>query len=298
MPRTLRQTTWTGRSSRRAPPSTAAPGRPTGRCGSRFSAGFRDGLRASRDRIAAMAVAEAGSPLGCLAGPQCDSPIGFVDFVIETLRGYDFERELPVANTMGLPSRRLVWKEAAGVVGAITPWNVPLQINLAKVFPALAAGCTVVLKPAPETPWLGAVLGEIAAATGMPPGVLNVVTGHAAAELGEQLVTDPRVDMISFTGSTATGRRIMAAASETVKKVFLELGGKSALIVPRRRRFRPGDPERGVLCPLPCRPGLRLLHPPLGAAKPLRRGDRAAGAGLRSPSASPIRPIHTRSWGR
>jgi aldehyde dehydrogenase (NAD+) len=192
---------------------------------------FRDGLRASRDRIAAMAVAEAGSPLGCLAGPQCDSPIGFVDFVIETLRGYDFERELPVANTMGLPSRRLVWKEAAGVVGAITPWNVPLQINLAKVLPALAAGCTVVLKPAPETPWLGAVLGEIAAATGMPPGVLNVVTGHAAAELGEQLVTDPRVDMISFTGSTATGRRIMAAASETVKKVFLELGGKSALIV-------------------------------------------------------------------
>jgi aldehyde dehydrogenase (NAD+) len=87
------------------------------------------------------------------------------------------------------------------------------------------------LKPAPETPWLAAILGEIVSKTDMPAGVFNVITGSQPADLGEQLVTDPRVDMISFTGSTATGRRIMAAAAATIKKVFLELGGKSAFIV-------------------------------------------------------------------
>jgi aldehyde dehydrogenase (NAD+) len=192
---------------------------------------FRDGLRAARDRIAAIAMEEAGSPAGCLAGPQCDAPIGFVDFPLETLRHFQFERELPVANTMGVPSRRLVWKEAAGVVGAITPWNVPIQINLAKCFPALAAGCTVILKPAPETPWLATVLAEVADKTGVPPGVFNVVTSADPALVGEQLVTDPRVDMISFTGSTGVGRRIMSVAAAQIKKVFLELGGKSAFIV-------------------------------------------------------------------
>jgi aldehyde dehydrogenase (NAD+) len=132
---------------------------------------------------------------------------------------------------MGVPSRRYVWKEAAGVVGAITPWNVPLQINLAKCFPALAAGCTVILKPAPETPWLATVLAEIADKTDMPPGVFNVVTSADPAVVGEQLVADPRVDMISFTGSTGVGKRIMTVAADQIKKVCLELGGKSAFIV-------------------------------------------------------------------
>jgi aldehyde dehydrogenase (NAD+) len=192
---------------------------------------FRDGLHAFRERIKTLAVAEVGSPRGCLPGPQCDAPISFTDFVLQTLESYDFERELPVANTMGVPSKRLVWKEAAGVVGAITPWNVPLQINLAKCFPALAAGCTVVLKPAPETPWMATALAEIADKTDMPPGVFNVVTSAKPAEVGEQLVADPRVDMISFTGSTGVGKRIMSVASDQIKKVFLELGGKSAFIV-------------------------------------------------------------------
>ncbi len=192
---------------------------------------FRDGLHANRDRIKALAVAEVGSPLGCLPGPQCDAPISFTDFVLETLESFEFDRELPVANTMGVPSKRYVWKEAAGVVGAITPWNVPFQINLAKCFPALAAGCTVILKPAPETPWLATILAEIADKTDMPPGVFNVVTSANPASVGEQLVIDPRVDMISFTGSTGVGKRIMAVASEQIKKVFLELGGKSAFII-------------------------------------------------------------------
>ena len=192
---------------------------------------FRDGLHANRERIKDLAVAEVGSPLGCIPGPQRDAPISFVDFGIENLKTYAFERELPVANTMGVPSRRLVWKEAAGVIGAITPWNVPFQINLAKCFPALAAGCTVVLKPAPETPWMATILAEIADNTDMPPGVFNVITAANPALVGEQLVADPRVDMISFTGSTGVGKRIMAVAAEQIKKVFLELGGKSAFIV-------------------------------------------------------------------
>jgi hypothetical protein len=120
--------------------------------------------------------------------------------------------------------------EPAGVVGAITPWNFPLQINLAKVAPALAAGNTVVLKPAPDTPWAATMLGRIVAEeTDVPAGVFNVVVS-SRHEIGRQLAEDPRVDMVSFTGSTATGRNVMRAGAATIKKVFLELGGKSALL--------------------------------------------------------------------
>jgi aldehyde dehydrogenase (NAD+) len=192
---------------------------------------FRNALRDRRQRIGDITKAEVGAPTGCLAGPQRDGPLSFLDYPLDLLQGYRFERDLGIANTMGAPTRRLVWKEAAGVVAAISPWNVPIQINLAKAFPALAAGCTVVLKPAPETPWSAAVLAEAADAAGLPPGVLNVVTGQNPADLGEQLVTHPAVDMVSFTGSTQTGRRIMAQASATIKKLFLELGGKSANIL-------------------------------------------------------------------
>src|SRR5690606_34058160 len=108
----------------------------------------------------------------------------------------------------------------------------PLQINLAKCVPALAAGCTVVLKPAPDTPWAATLLGRVVKeCTDIPPGVFNVVTASDPREVGEQLVSDPRVDMVSFTGSTCVGKHIMATAAQTVKKVFLELGGKSANIM-------------------------------------------------------------------
>jgi aldehyde dehydrogenase (NAD+) len=100
-----------------------------------------------------------------------------------------------------------------------------------KVIPALLAGCTVILKPAPETPLLGLILGELAHEVGFPPGVLNVVTGKDPALLGEMLVTDKRVDLISFTGSTGIGKRIMEKGAPTLKRLFLELGGKSAAIV-------------------------------------------------------------------
>ncbi len=132
---------------------------------------------------------------------------------------------------MGIPTKRTIAREAVGVVGAITPWNFPHQINLAKLGPALAAGNTVVLKPAPDTPWCAAVLGElIAEHTDFPPGVVNIVTSSDHG-VGAMLAKDPRVDMVSFTGSTATGRSVMSDGAATIKKVFLELGGKSAFVV-------------------------------------------------------------------
>jgi aldehyde dehydrogenase (NAD+) len=123
----------------------------------------------------------------------------------------------------------VVVREAAGVVAAITPWNYPLHQAVAKVAPALAAGCTVVLKPSEVAPLSAFLLAEAAEEAGLPSGVLNVVTGRGAA--GEALVAHPDVDMVSFTGSTAAGRAVAAAAAATVKRVTLELGGKSPAVV-------------------------------------------------------------------
>lgn len=192
---------------------------------------LRDRLRGLSESYRAAIAGETGAPLGLTYGFQLDIPIRFMDWTIEFASRYEFERDIGLAADMGMPTRRRVFKEAAGVVGAITPWNAPVQINLAKTVAALGAGCTVVLKAAPDTPWAAAMIGEAASQTDMPAGVLNVITGSDKAGLGEQLVADPRVDVISFTGSTATGRRVMAAAAPTIKRVFLELGGKSANIV-------------------------------------------------------------------
>jgi aldehyde dehydrogenase (NAD+) len=183
------------------------------------------------DELRDITVAEVGSPVSLTTGPQVDIPIGLVGYFADVAAAYGWTQDLGVSELMGGRSRRWIEREAAGVVGAITPWNFPTQIALAKLAPALAAGCTVVLKVAPDTPWSGSFLGELAAQlTDIPPGVLNVITS-SDKEIGEVLTTSPDVDLISFTGSTATGRRIMAAASQTVKRLFLELGGKSAFVV-------------------------------------------------------------------
>lgn len=195
---------------------------------------LKEGLVAERENLKQQIATETGSPLGICgsSGPQCDVPIGFIDYTLATLPEFQWSRDIGVAEMMGMKSRRLVEKEAIGVVACITPWNVPLQINLAKCVPALAAGCTVILKPAPDTPWAATALGRIVKQyTDIPPGIFNVVTSEDPVVVGEQLVTDPRVDMVSFTGSTGVGKRIMAQAAGTVKKVFLELGGKSANII-------------------------------------------------------------------
>lgn len=121
-------------------------------------------------------------------------------------------------------------REPIGVVAAITPWNVPLGIATWKIAPAIAAGCTVVLKPAEQTPLTALLLGELAIEAGFPPGVINVVTG-TGQEVGDSLVRHPGVDKVTFTGSTTTGRRIGEVAGRDLKKVSLELGGKSPLVI-------------------------------------------------------------------
>ena len=144
---------------------------------------------------------------------------------------YEWTTDLGRAEPLGMPAQRWLGREPAGVVAAITPWNVPHQINLAKLGPALAAGNTVILKPAPDTPWCATVLGRlIAEETDIPAGVVNILPSSDPA-FGARLVADARVDQVSFTGSTATGRTVMAQAAGTLKRVFLELGGKSAFVV-------------------------------------------------------------------
>lgn len=176
-------------------------------------------------------VAEVGATRSACGSVQVEAPLAFVPYYADLAESYVWSESLGPADTMGGPAERWVDKEPVGVIAAITPWNVPNQINLAKTIPALAAGCTVVLKPAPETPWTGLALGRLVAEhTDIPAGVFNVVTSSDKA-IGEHLTTDPRVDMISFTGSTAVGKRVMEAASANVTKVFLELGGKSAAVV-------------------------------------------------------------------
>jgi aldehyde dehydrogenase (NAD+) len=183
------------------------------------------------DEIRAMTVAETGTPISLTYSAQLDSPVELLGWVADLAEGYEWETDLGEASPLGIPSHRWVRREATGVVGAITPWNVPHQINLAKVGPALAAGNTVVLKPAPDTPWCATVLGRlIAEETDIPPGVVNVVPSSDHA-IGALLSEDPRVDQVSFTGSTAVGKKIMAAGANSLKKVFLELGGKSAFVI-------------------------------------------------------------------
>ena len=157
--------------------------------------------------------------------------------------------------------------------GAIVPWNFPFEITTNKLGPILATGNTVVLKPAPDTPWNATRLGRlIAEKTDIPAGVVNVVTS-ADHLVGEELTLDPRVDMISFTGSTATGQRIMEKGAATLKRVFLELGGKSAMIVLRRRRLRRRAAQRRA--PRACTPGRAARCRP-GCCCPGRATTRAS----------------------
>jgi aldehyde dehydrogenase (NAD+) len=196
------------------------------RCLRQLHQALLDNAEAFRD----LTTAEVGMPGFMMGAAGFDVPVEGLKWVTDLLESYEFESDLGIAKPMGIKSRRTVRREPVGVVAAITPWNVPTQINLAKVGPALAAGCTVVLKPAPDTPWVACELGRLVAEhTDIPAGVFNVVT-PLSNEVAAVLSTDPRVDMVSFTGSTQVGRAIMAAAAPTLKKVFLELGGKSAAI--------------------------------------------------------------------
>ena len=210
---------------------------------------LHDALDREREALRPQIVAEVGTPIMLTYAVQQDSCIDDMLWDIDLLDRYEWEQDLPVHEFMGMRSARRVVREPVGVVGAVTPWNFPFMLNLSKIVPALAAGNAVVLKPAPDTPWSATFLGRLAAEqTDLPPGVLNVVPSADPAAVGELLSSDPRVDMVSFTGSTATGRRIMARGAETLKKVFLELGGKSANVLLDDADFASVVPSGAMIC--------------------------------------------------
>ncbi len=189
-------------------------------------------LNKERETLRPQIVAEVGAPIMLTYAVQMDSCIDDMEWDIECIDRMEWEYDLPEHEFFGMRSARRVVREPIGVVAAITPWNFPFMLNLSKLVPALAAGNSVILKPAPDTPWSATFIGKLVAEhTDIPPGVFNVVTSGDPATVGEMLSGDPRVDMVSFTGSTAVGKRIMANGAETLKRVFLELGGKSANII-------------------------------------------------------------------
>jgi aldehyde dehydrogenase (NAD+) len=187
-------------------------------------------LRDKVEELREILVHEVGAPVSSTSGPQLEAPIDIVSWYADLADSYDWTEDLGERDTFAGRHHRWIEKEAAGVVAAITAYNYPIQLALAKLAPALAAGCTVVLKGAPDTPWSTLALGTVLDATDIPAGVVNVLSSSDNA-VGAELTTNTDIDVISFTGSTAVGRQIMAAAGETVKRVFLELGGKSALVM-------------------------------------------------------------------
>jgi aldehyde dehydrogenase (NAD+) len=190
-----------------------------------------EGLKAEKEQFRSIVVHEAGAPVTLTSYMHIDDPIEMMAYWAEKAGSYTYEKRMTDIPFFGRANGRILRREAVGVVGAITPWNVPVYLNIAKLGPALASGCTIVLKPAPDTPWSATHIGKvITERTDIPAGVVNIVASSDHLT-GEILSSDPRVDLVTFTGSTATGRRIMECASPTLKKVFLELGGKSANIV-------------------------------------------------------------------
>ncbi len=194
-------------------------------------------------------IAEVGSPRAVTYMAQLDGPLA--DALLYPARMIDefaWERDLGDATVFGINSARQVWKESLGVIGAITPWNYPFEVTINKIGQILATGNTMVLKPAPDTPWNATRLGRLMLEkTDIPAGVVNVVTSSDHL-VGEELTLSPMVDMISFTGSTVTGKRIMEKGAATLKRVFLELGGKSAMIVLDDADFPAVVPMGSMVC--------------------------------------------------
>lgn len=180
-----------------------------------------DGLKARSDELAQAIAAEVGMPLKLAAKVQVGLPIWHWENYARLAQDFAYERR--VGNS-------LVLREPIGVVGCITPWNFPLSQITLKVAAALAAGCTVVLKPSEVAPLNAFILAEVIDQAGLPPGVFNLVTGYGPV-VGEVLASHPDVDMVSFTGSTRAGKRVAELAAASVKRVALELGGKSASVL-------------------------------------------------------------------
>jgi aldehyde dehydrogenase (NAD+) len=188
---------------------------------SKYIQAIAAGLAERSPEIAEVISREVGMPLMFANLIQAGLPAGNMANTVALLDAFEFEQEI---------GNSLVVREPIGVVGAITPWNYPLHQIVAKVGPALAAGCTVVLKPSEIAPLNAFILAEIIDAAGLPAGVFNLVTGTGPV-VGEAIAAHPDVDMVSFTGSTRAGKRVTEVAAQTVKRVALELGGKSANVI-------------------------------------------------------------------
>ncbi|WP_194292976.1 aldehyde dehydrogenase family protein [Streptomyces smaragdinus] len=180
-----------------------------------------EGMQKHNESLAETITLEMGAPISFARQAQAGFPVASTLAAVAAAE--EFEWEETIGNS-------LVVHEAIGVVGAITPWNFPLQQLVTKVVPALLGGNTIVLKPSEMSPLSALMFAEIASAAGLPDGVLNVVQGTGPV-VGEAISRHPRIDMISFTGSTRAGKSVSVAASDTVKRVALELGGKAAHIV-------------------------------------------------------------------
>ncbi|CAN5818289.1 aldehyde dehydrogenase family protein [soil metagenome] len=180
-----------------------------------------EALGAKNTEIATTIAGEVGMPMFLAQLIQAVMPQAVMGSYVGILDEFAFEEQI---------GNSLVVREPVGVVGCITPWNYPLHQIVAKVAPALAAGCTVVLKPSEVAPLTAFMLAEIMEEVGLPPGVFNLVSGTGPV-VGEAIAAHPGVDMVSFTGSTRAGRRVSEVAAGTVKRVALELGGKSANII-------------------------------------------------------------------
>lgn len=210
----------------------------SGRERGRYLRAIADGIRARKDELARLEVLDNGKPL-----PEAQWDIADAAGCFDYYAGLAEELDTNAVEQIPLADARFVSKavlEPIGVAGAIIPWNYPLLMAAWKVAPALAAGCTVVLKPSELTSLTALELAAIADDASLPPGVLNVVTG-LGAEVGQPLTDHPGVDKLAFTGSVATGSKVMAAAARDIKKVSLELGGKSPFIV-----FADSDVEKAV----------------------------------------------------
>ena len=180
-----------------------------------------EGLQARMDEIATCVTAEVGTPFIISQIAQAGLPGMMAGSYVQIAQEFPFEEQI---------GSSMIVREPVGVVGCITPWNYPLHQVIAKVAPALAAGCTIVLKPSQVAPLSAYILADIVDEIELPKGVFNLVSG-AGRVLGEAIVTHPDVAMVSFTGSTRAGKRIMELASQQVKQVALELGGKSPFVV-------------------------------------------------------------------
>ena len=260
---------------------------------------LQEALESEQEELREELILEVGCPRMITYGPQLDAPLAdALRYPAKLIDEYPWETDLGDAfvELTGMNTTRKVWREPVGVVGAIVPWNFPFEVTINKLGQALATGNTVVLKPAPDTPWNATRLGRlIAEKTDIPAGVVNVVTSSDHL-VGEELTLSPKVDLISFTGSTVVGKRIMEKGAATMKRLFLELGGKSATIVLDDADFALGVPDRHRAVHAR-RPGLRDADPDAGAAVALRRGRRdpqgdVRGRRRRRPAGSrhPVRP--------